>query len=81
VKKLVLQDWEKQWHAENRKLDRIVRLRTDLRNCLVVPKDTPPTIQVLKLHKGLWKAESALLIQARLGRIGLAKFLYKQRVL
>jgi hypothetical protein len=79
-KKLVLQDWEKRWHVENRKLGCIVRLGTDPGNRRVVPKDSPPTIQVLKLHKGLWKAESALLTQALTGRIGLAKFLYGRRV-
>jgi hypothetical protein len=36
---------------------------------------------MLKLYKGLWKVESALLTQARIRKIGLAKFLYKQRVL
>jgi len=46
----------------------------------VVPEDTPPTKQTLKLHEGLRKAESALLTQARTGRIGLAKFLYGRRV-
>ena len=35
---------------------------------------------MLKLYDGLWKAESALLTQARTGRIGLAKFLYRQGV-
>ena len=60
-KKLVLRDWEKRWHAENRKLGRIVRPRTDPGGCRVVPEDTPPTKQMLKLHEGLRKAESALL--------------------
>jgi hypothetical protein len=35
---------------------------------------------MLKLHEGLRKAESALLIQARTGRTGLAKFLYGRSV-
>jgi hypothetical protein len=35
---------------------------------------------MLKLYKGLWKAESALLTQACIRKIGLAKFLYKRRV-
>jgi hypothetical protein len=34
---------------------------------------------VLKLHVGLRKAESALLTQARTGKIGLAKFLQTER--
>ena len=78
--KLVLRDWEKRWHAENRKLGRIVRPGTDPGGRRVVPEDTPPTKQTLKLHEGLRKAESALLTQARTGRIGLAKFLYGRHV-
>jgi hypothetical protein len=35
---------------------------------------------VLKLHLGLQKAESSVLVQARTGRIGLAKFLYNRKV-
>ena len=80
-KKLVLQDWEKRWHAENRRLGRATRLGADLGGRRVVPEDTPPTKQTLKLYEGLRKAESALLTQARTGRIGLAKFLYRRRVL
>jgi hypothetical protein len=36
---------------------------------------------VLKLHSGLRKAESSVLVQACTGRIGLAKFLYNRKVL
>jgi hypothetical protein len=36
---------------------------------------------VLKLHSGLRKAESAVLVRARTGRIGLARFLYSRKVL
>jgi len=57
-KKLVLQDWGKRWHAENRKLGRIVRPGTDPGNRRIVPENTPPTTQVLKLHVGLRKAET-----------------------
>jgi hypothetical protein len=35
---------------------------------------------VLKLHSGLRKAESSVLVQTRTGRIGLAKFLYSRKV-
>jgi hypothetical protein len=35
---------------------------------------------VLSLHKSLQKAESALLVQARTGKIGLGKFLYDRKV-
>ena len=40
----------------------------------------PPDKHVLKLHKGLHKAESSILIQARTGKIGLRDFLFKRRV-
>jgi hypothetical protein len=79
-KKLVLRDWEKRWHAGNGKLGRIVRPGTDPGGCRAGPENTPPTKQMLKLHEGLRKAESALLTQARTGRIGLAKFLYRRSV-
>ena len=35
---------------------------------------------MLLLHKSLQKAESALLVQARTGKIGLGKFLYNRKV-
>jgi hypothetical protein len=35
---------------------------------------------VLLLHKSLQKAESALLVQARIGKIGLGKFLHDRKV-
>ena len=79
-KKLVLRDWQKRWHAENRRLGRIVRPSTDRGNCPVVPEDTPLTKQVLGLHKNLYKAESARLVQARTKRIGLAEFLFNRKV-
>ena len=41
---------------------------------------TPPNRAVLKLHSGLRKAESSVPVQARTGRIGLAKFLYSRKV-
>jgi hypothetical protein len=63
AKKLVHQDWEIRWHKENRRLERIVRPGTDPGNRQVVPEDTPPTAEVLKLHEELRKAESALLTQ------------------
>ena len=36
---------------------------------------------VLKLHKGLYKAESSILVQVRTGKISLRDFLFKRRVL
>jgi hypothetical protein len=62
-------------------LGRVVRPSTDIGNRPIVPEDTPPTKQVLELHKNLYKAESALLVQARTKRIGLAEFPYNRRVL
>jgi hypothetical protein len=44
------------------------------------PEDTPPNRTMLKLHSGLRKAESSVLVQAQTGRIVLAKFLYNRRV-
>lgn len=46
----------------------------------VVPIDPTPTKGVLQLHNELHKAESALLVQSRTGRIGLARFLYSRKV-
>jgi hypothetical protein len=46
----------------------------------VVLEDPPLGRQVLKLHAGLKKAESSMLVQARTGRVGLAKFLYGRKV-
>lgn len=78
--KLVLRDWEQRWHAENRRLGRLVRTGVDPGNRQVVSEDSPPTKRVLQLHKDLQKAESALLVQIRTARIGLAKFLYSRKV-
>jgi len=79
-KKLVLQEWESRWQAENRRIGRRERQAIEPGNCQVVPTNTPPTKKTLELHTGLRKAESALLVQARTGRIGLAQFLNSRRV-
>jgi hypothetical protein len=42
-KKLVLRDWDKRWHAENRKIGRIVRPGTEPEGFRVVPEIPPPT--------------------------------------
>ena len=39
-----------------------------------------PTKQVLKIHKGLRKAASALIVQMRTEKIGLKKFLHSRKV-
>jgi hypothetical protein len=72
----VLADWTDRWKAGLRRLERVVQPGTDPGNQAVpVPEDTPPNKAVLKLHLGLQKAESSVLVQARTARIGLAKFL------
>jgi hypothetical protein len=55
---------------------RILQPGTDPGGRQLVPEDTPPDRKVLKLHSMLRKAESSVLVQARTGCIGLAKFLY-----
>jgi len=52
-KQLVLRDWEKRWHAENKKLGCSVRPNEDPGKRRVVPEDTLPTKQILGLHKEL----------------------------
>jgi hypothetical protein len=60
--------------------DRLWQPGTDPYNRKLVLEDTPPTKQVLQLHGQLQKAESSLLVQARTGKIGLAKFLHSRKV-
>jgi hypothetical protein len=76
----VLADWTNRWKEEQRKQEQVVQLGTDLGGTQVVLEDPPPDKQVLKLHTGLKKAESLMLVQACTGRIGLAKFLYERKV-
>jgi len=76
----VLADWTDRWKKDQRKRERIVRPGTDPGGNRVVLEDPPPDKQVLKLHVGLKKAESSMLVQARTGRVGLAKFLYGRKV-
>jgi hypothetical protein len=71
----VLEDWTARWIVEQRRAKWVVRPGTDPGGRQAVPKNTPPNRRVLKLHAGLQKAESSVLVQARTGRIGLAKFL------
>jgi len=53
---------------------------TDLGGKKWVIEDTPLTDKVIELYKGLRKAESALLVQARTKKISLAEFLYSCKV-
>jgi hypothetical protein len=75
----VLADWTNRWKAGRRRLEQVVRSGT-LPGSRAIPEDTPPNKVVLKLHLGLQKAESSVLVQAQTGRIGLAKFLYNGKV-
>jgi hypothetical protein len=65
--KRVVEAWIRRWQASTKPdtWDRILR---------------PPDPTVLKLHSGLYKAESSALVQFRTGCTGLAYFLYKARV-
>ena len=50
-------------------------------NCTRPPSTfTEPYCSTLKRYKGLYKYESTLLIQARIGKIGLQAFLFERRV-
>ena len=49
------------WKARLRGLERVVQLGTDLGSRAVL-EDTPPNKAVLKLHLGLQKAESSVLV-------------------
>jgi hypothetical protein len=53
---------------------------TDPRGRQTVPGDTLLNKGALKLHSRLRKAESSVLVQARTGRIGLARFLFNHKV-
>ena len=52
---------------------------TDPRGRQTVPGDTLLNKGALKLHSRLRKAESSVLVQARTGRIGLARFLFNHK--
>ena len=76
----MLQDWTVKWTEDRRRTKRIVRPGTDPAGRQTVPEDPSPNRAVLKLHFGLRKAQNSVLVQARPGRIGLAKFLYSRKV-
>ena len=76
----MLQDWKARWAESSGKAERVIQPGTDPGGRQAVTEDTPPNRAVLKLHSGLRKAESSVLVQARTGRIGLAKFLYSRKV-
>jgi hypothetical protein len=75
-----LADWKdrwKAWRAKDTRPERGQRTPGTLPEATI---DTTPTAQILKLHDGLQKAESSMLVQVRTGSIGLRKHLYRRRV-
>jgi hypothetical protein len=68
-KKATLKEWQDRWQASQA----ISRWGSQA-------DQEGPSINRLKLHNQLAKAESSALVQARTGRIGLAHFLSKARV-
>jgi hypothetical protein len=79
-KRRVVANWTERWTKEQRRQDRVIHPGTDPGNSGVIPVDAAPNRQVLKMHSRLQKAESAVLVQARTGCIGLARFLYSRKV-
>jgi hypothetical protein len=75
----VLADWTNRWKAGLRRLEQAAWPGTDP-GSRAIPEDTPPNKAVLKLYLGLQKAENSVLVQARTGRIRLAKVLYNRKV-
>jgi hypothetical protein len=76
----VLEDWKTRWMEDYRRAERVERPGAGPGGHRTALEDTPPNRAVLKLHIGLRKAESSVLVQARTGRIGLVKFLYNRGV-
>ena len=64
--KKILKEWQDKW--------RVTQPARGPRNA------RPPNPATLELHKGLSKAESSVLIQARTGEICLAHFLHQRKV-
>jgi hypothetical protein len=61
-------------------MGRVVQPGTDPGGRQKVSEDTLLNKGALKLHSGLRKAESSVLVQARTDRSGLARFLYTHKV-
>jgi hypothetical protein len=75
-KAALLATWKQRWELEQEAAHRRSRhiTRTDL------AASVPPGTRTLRLHDGLHKAESSLLVQLRTGKIGLKHFLLQARV-
>ena len=72
--------WSQRWQTEREQLD---RARRGTRQRVWEPADEPPPRKIkdaLLRHSSLLKHESALLVQARTGKIGLRAFLFSRRV-
>ena len=73
IQTTIVKEWEKRWQREADRSRARHRGRTE------EPADELPAKERLKLHEGLQKAESSLLIQMGTGKIGLRAFLFERR--
>jgi hypothetical protein len=74
IQTTIVREWKNRWQRE------VGRSRARHRGRAEELADEPPTKERLKLHDGLQKAESSLLIQMRTGKIGLRAFLFERQV-
>lgn len=74
IQTTIVREWKERWQRE------VDRSRARHRGRAEEPADEPPAKERLKLHDGLQKAESSLLVQMRTGKIGLRAFLFERRV-
>ena len=80
MKGKVLADWKNRWKAW---MTKDVQPERGQRTSRTIPEatiDTMPIAQVHRLHNGLQKAESSILVQVRTGSIWLQKYLHHRRV-
>jgi hypothetical protein len=66
IQTTIVREWKERWQRE------VDRSRARHRGRAEEPADEPPAKERLKLHDGLQKAESSLLVQMRTGKIGLS---------
>ncbi len=72
-------DWQVRWEAIQRRRETATKTERGI-HPLEAAEDPRFEKDPLKLHKGLLKHESALLVQMRTGKIGLAAFLFQCKV-